>query len=53
MAKKNDGQVGSTDKIEFSSTLSKGDQNNSNHDVKGYITKEAIYLENQLISNLS
>lgn len=44
-------QSGSIDKLEFSSTLSKNDHNN--HDVKGYITKEAIFLENQLIDNLS
>jgi hypothetical protein len=38
-------------KIEFTATLSK--DNNNPQDVKGFITKEAIYLENQLISNLS
>jgi hypothetical protein len=30
-----------------------GQQNDSqNHEIKGYITKEAIYLENQLLNNL-
>lgn len=39
--------------IEFSSSLMDKNNEDSGHQVKGYITKEAIYLENQLLSNLN